>query len=77
MLSSIALFLATKLGRYVFAGGVLVALVVSFAAHQRKIGRDNANAETQKTTGILVTKGKAAGTKSLNGSGGVQLPYRD
>lgn len=77
MLSSIALFLATKLGRYVFAGGVGIALLVGFTMQQRKIGRDQANAETQKTTGILVNKGKAAGHKSLGGSGGVQLPYRD
>jgi hypothetical protein len=77
MLSSIALFLATRLGRYVFAGGVLVALVVSFAAHQRKIGSDNALKTVQETTGIVVNKGRVAGNKSLSGSGGVQLQFRD
>ena len=77
MISSIALFLATSIGRYVFAGGVLVALVVSFAAHQRKIGRDKAYATVQETTQKVVTQGRSAGAKSLSGSGGVPLQFRD
>lgn len=77
MMSSIALFLASKLGRYVFAGGVGVALLVGFTMQQRKIGANNALAEVKENTGIVVSKGKAAGNKSLSGSGGVQLPYRD
>jgi hypothetical protein len=77
MFSSIALFLATKIGRYVFGGGVLVALIVGFAAHQRKIGADNAVAKIKENTGVVVGKGKTAGAKSLSGSGGVQLQFRD
>jgi len=77
MLTSITLFLASRLGRYVFTGGVLVALVVSFAAHQRKIGGDNAIAEVRQNTGIVITKSKTAGNRSLSGSGGVPIPYRD
>lgn len=77
MLSSIALFFATQVGRYVFAGGVVVALIVSFAAHQRKIGSDKAYAEVKQTTEKVVSQGRSAGAKSLSGSGGVQLQYRD
>ena len=77
MLTSITLFLASRLGRYVFTGGVLVALVVSFAAHQRRIGAKDAVAEIRQNTGVVVNAGKSAGAKSLSGSGGVQLPYRD
>ena len=77
MISSIALFLATKLGRYVFAGGVLVALFIGYTAKQRKIGRDQAYATVQETTQKVVTKGRSAGAKSLSGSGGVRLEFRD
>ncbi len=77
MLSSVALFLATRLGRYVFAGGVGVALVVSFAIHQRNIGAKNALVEVKETTKRVVSEGRSAGAKSLSGSGGVRLEYRD
>ena len=77
MLSSIALFMATKVGRYAFAGSVLVALIVSFAVQQRNIGAKNALVQVQETTRTVVTQGRAAGNKSLSGSGGVQLQFRD
>ena len=74
MLSSIALFLATKLGRYVFAGGVFVALVVGYTMKQRSIGAANAVAKIEKATNEKLDRAGSAGRKSAAG-GGVLNPY--
>jgi uncharacterized membrane protein YczE len=76
MLSSIALFLATKLGRYVFAGGVGVALLVGFTMQQRRIGAEKAIAKIEAKTNEDVQKADGAGRKSAAGHG-VQLNFRD
>ena len=77
MLSSIALFLATKLGRYVFMGGVFVALVVGYTMKQRSIGAQNAVAKIEKATNNAISQAHSAGAKSRSGSGVRELPYRD
>jgi hypothetical protein len=76
MLSSIALFLATKVGRYVFAGGVGAALLVGFTMKQRQIGAEKAVAKIEAKTNEDVKKADGASRKSAAG-GGVQLDFRD
>lgn len=76
MLSSIALFLASKLGRYVFAGGVGVALLVGFTMQQRRIGAEKAVAKIEKATENAISKANSAASKSRSG-GGMLLEYRD
>jgi hypothetical protein len=76
MLSSIALFLATKLGRYVFAGGVFVALVVGYTFQQRSIGARNAVAKIEAKNNEAVSIAGKAGSASRNPtSRGVRDPY--
>jgi len=77
ILAKIALFAASKIGRYVFIGGGLVALVLSFAAHQRNIGYRKAVADVQEHTANVTNKAANAGRKSSAGSGGVRLEFRD
>lgn len=76
MLSSIALFLATKIGRYVFAGGVFVALFIGYTMQQRRIGAEKAVAGIEKATDDAINKAHRAGAKSRSG-GGMQLNFRD
>ena len=76
MLSSIALFLATRLGRYVFAGSVGIALLVGFTMQQRRIGAEKAIAKIEAKTNEDVKKADGAGRKSAAGHG-VQLNFRD
>ena len=76
MLSSIALFLATKVGRYVFAGGVGVALLVGFTIKQRSIGAAQAVAKIEKATDHAISKANSAAAKSASG-GGMLIPFRD
>lgn len=48
MLTSIALFAASRAGRYVFGSAVLLALFVGYTAKQRAIGRAQAIAAMEK-----------------------------
>lgn len=77
ILAKIALFAASKIGRYIFIGGGFVALVVSFAAHQRSIGHAKALAEVKKANAHVQQKAGSAARKSQSGAGGVFLEYRD
>ena len=77
ILSKIAVFLASKVGMWIFGGSVLVALIVSFAAHQRSIGYQKAMTKVQETTRYVTKQADNAGRKSQSGSGSVQLRYRD
>jgi hypothetical protein len=77
MLSSIALFLATRIGRYAFAGGVFVALFVGYTMQQRRIGAEKAIAGIEKATDDAIGKAHRAGSKSRSGTGGLQLNFRD
>ena len=76
MLTQIMMFLATKIGRYVFAGGVFVALVGAFSAHQRHIGATKAVAKIERATHEAVKLADRAGSASRNKSSrGVLDPY--
>ena len=77
ILGRIALFAASKIGRYVFIGGGFLALVLSFAAHQRNIGYRNAVADVRENNADVQNKAQSAGRKSQSGSGSVQLQFRD
>jgi hypothetical protein len=76
MLSSIALFLATKMGRYVFAGGVGAALLVGYTIKQRNIGAAGAVAKIEAKNNAAVSDAGKAGSASRNPSArGVRDPY--
>jgi len=77
IMSKIAIFFASKVGKYVFLSGGLVVLIVSFAAHQRNIGYRNAMTDVKEANAHVNKKAQSAASKSSAGSGGVQLEYRD
>jgi uncharacterized membrane protein YczE len=76
MLTTISLFLASKLGRYVFTGGVFVALLVGFTIQQRNIGAAKAVAGIEaKNNAAVNTAGKAGSASRDPSARGVRDPY--
>lgn len=68
--------LATKAGRYLFAAGVFVALLMGYTMKQRSIGARSAVAKIEAKNNEAVSIAGKAGSASRNPSArGVRDPY--